>query len=274
MAPKLIIPVFNSSVIAVDDLIRVSGAGASMNYARIARGTANQVFGVNAAADGIGYRELSAIMDSVFGSAQGSIAYRDTTVWTALSPGTSGQFLKTQGSGANPLWADVSGSNPLILKVKTADEDVASSTVLQDDDDLFMTLSANTDYDIVGWIRYLVGSLNGLKFDFDFSGTVTSVHYTFDGSIAGGSSFTPTGFDVDLIANSDDTVAYQYLVYALGTDISFAPGGSESKRVLGVKIKLKVGLSGGVLKFRWAQNTSDPDGSTVQQGSYILARVA
>lgn len=38
-------------------------------------------------------------------AAQGNIVYRSGTAWERLTAGTSGQFLKTQGAGANPLWA-------------------------------------------------------------------------------------------------------------------------------------------------------------------------
>jgi len=53
---------------------------------------------------------LSAALDSSAGSTQGSILYRSATGWTQLGPGTPGQVLQTQGSGANPLWAIVAGS--------------------------------------------------------------------------------------------------------------------------------------------------------------------
>lgn len=35
---------------------------------------------------------------------QGDIVYFDGTNWVRLAAGTSGQFLKTQGAGANPIW--------------------------------------------------------------------------------------------------------------------------------------------------------------------------
>jgi hypothetical protein len=37
---------------------------------------------------------------------QGQILYYNGTDWTALDAGDSGQFLKTQGAGANPMWDD------------------------------------------------------------------------------------------------------------------------------------------------------------------------
>lgn len=56
---------------------------------------------------------LSSVMDKI-GSTQGSILFRSSTGWQALTPGTSGQVLETQGTGANPVWATVSGSLPSI----------------------------------------------------------------------------------------------------------------------------------------------------------------
>lgn len=52
----------------------------------------------------------SSSFDNLLCSTQGSIAYRNATVWVCLTPGTSGQFLKTLGSGANPLWATPAGA--------------------------------------------------------------------------------------------------------------------------------------------------------------------
>lgn len=43
-------------------------------------------------------------------STQGAILYRDGSQWTALSAGSTGQVLQTQGAGANPQWATVSGT--------------------------------------------------------------------------------------------------------------------------------------------------------------------
>jgi hypothetical protein len=40
------------------------------------------------------------------GSTRGSVLYRGAAGWAILTPGTSGQFLKTQGAGADPLWSD------------------------------------------------------------------------------------------------------------------------------------------------------------------------
>lgn len=48
---------------------------------------------------------VSSLFDSSMGSTQGSVLYRSSTTWTVLPPGTNGQVLTTQGTGANPVWA-------------------------------------------------------------------------------------------------------------------------------------------------------------------------
>jgi len=40
-------------------------------------------------------------------TAQGDIVYRDGSGLAKLGAGTSGQFLKTQGTGANPVWGSI-----------------------------------------------------------------------------------------------------------------------------------------------------------------------
>ena len=46
------------------------------------------------------------ISSLIIGSeAQGDIIYRAASAWARLGAGTSGQFLKTQGAAANPVWA-------------------------------------------------------------------------------------------------------------------------------------------------------------------------
>ena len=52
------------------------------------------------------FNSISSYLDS-FSNTQGSVLYRGSTGWQALSPGTSGYVLQTQGTGADPRWATV-----------------------------------------------------------------------------------------------------------------------------------------------------------------------
>lgn len=50
------------------------------------------------------------ILDQIT-STRGSVLYRGAGGWAALAPGTSGDFLKTNGAGADPAWATASGGS-------------------------------------------------------------------------------------------------------------------------------------------------------------------
>ncbi len=53
---------------------------------------------------------LTSLFDTLFGSSQGSILYRNATVWTTLGPGTANGLLQTGGAGADPQWTAPGGS--------------------------------------------------------------------------------------------------------------------------------------------------------------------
>lgn len=46
--------------------------------------------------------------------AQGDIMFYNGTDYVRLAPGTSGQFLKTQGAAANPVWATAAGTGDVV----------------------------------------------------------------------------------------------------------------------------------------------------------------
>lgn len=53
---------------------------------------------------------ISAVLDKLLGTTRGSVLYRGASAWSALGPGTSGNFLRTSGAGADPTWAAAPGS--------------------------------------------------------------------------------------------------------------------------------------------------------------------
>lgn len=60
--------------------------------------------------------DINALLDSI-SSTHGSVLFRGSTDWQSLPPGTSGQFLKTNGAGADPTWATSSGSQETELSM-------------------------------------------------------------------------------------------------------------------------------------------------------------
>ncbi len=73
---------------------------------------------------------LSEVLDFVGSAAQGDVLYRGAATWTRLGAGTSGQFLQTQGAGANPVWATASGGSGSPESVYEFDDFVANATTV------------------------------------------------------------------------------------------------------------------------------------------------
>ena len=78
----------------------VGGGGGTVNA-----GTAGQVAYYASSTNAVSGESLSALLDSALGNTQGDILYRGASAWSVLAPGTSGNFLQTQGAAANPQWA-------------------------------------------------------------------------------------------------------------------------------------------------------------------------
>ncbi len=52
----------------------------------------------------VGGKQLSELILVPANSQQGDVLIRDASGWTRLAAGSAGQILKTQGTGANPVW--------------------------------------------------------------------------------------------------------------------------------------------------------------------------
>ena len=58
---------------------------------------------------------VGSFLDQVFGSAQGTSIYRAAGSWTGLGPGTSGQFLQSNGTSANLSWGSIVGATGITI---------------------------------------------------------------------------------------------------------------------------------------------------------------
>ncbi len=140
----------------------------------------------------------------------------------------------------------------ILEAVKGADEDVTSSTTLQDDDDLKLTLEANTIYSFEAEIKF-----------FNTGGAGDSKHFW---SAADGTY----GFQV-LGTNQANTSITSNGMNE-GTSAGLVLGiVANNKNYTHVKGIIETGGAGGVFKLQWAQNVSDVIKLTVQADSYVRA---
>jgi len=77
---------------------------------------------------GLGATTVGSALDTEFSSTQGSVLYRGALGWAALSPGTSGQFLKTQGAAANPAWDSIPGGGDMLSTNNLSDVTSAATS--------------------------------------------------------------------------------------------------------------------------------------------------
>jgi hypothetical protein len=101
---------------------------------------------------------------------RGAILYRGAAVWSALLPGTSGDFLKTNGAGADPAWATPGGGGGslVLLEQHTAAASAsldftAGITALYDEYIFELVNVLNTTNSAIPWIR--MSTNGGVSYD-------------------------------------------------------------------------------------------------------------
>ena len=164
--------------------------------------------------------------DIALGSdAQGDIMYYDATNnWVRLPAGTSGNFLKTQGAGANPIWAADNNSGGTVTSVSTASANngvTATWSMASPTPALTIGLGAITPSSVaaVGTVTgsNLSGTNTGDQTNISGNaGTVTNGFYTTSflaGDITGnpGSNAIAAGVIVNADVNAAAAIAYSKL---------------------------------------------------------------
>lgn len=92
-------------------------------------GTAGHIGYYAATGSTISGQSLSALLDTLFGLAQGSILYRSATGWAVLGPGTTGYVLQSGGPGADPSWTASGGGGGGISTIVAAGVSSGAPTV-------------------------------------------------------------------------------------------------------------------------------------------------
>jgi hypothetical protein len=103
---------------AIDDVVSYNGS----SYVCIQAST-NNLPTVTAYWDIMTQKGTDADLLNIASTAQGDLYYNNGSAIARLGAGTSGQFLKTQGTGANPVWGTVSSD-----LVKLYDQDLSGAS--------------------------------------------------------------------------------------------------------------------------------------------------
>lgn len=133
--------------------------------------------------------------------------------------------------------------------VKTADESVTSSTVLQDDDELVIALEANRRYKLEGvlLVNGTGGNPPGFKFQWSLPASATLDGFVTT-AVSSVSAFSEAAAKSYISSGNDDAIPVQGVLITDGT--------------------------AGNATLQWAQNSSSGSATTVKAGSWIAIQRA
>ena len=92
----------NSTAYVIDDIVTSGGETFICIQASTGNATSSATYWTKLAEKGLDGTNVATTLTT-----QGDILYRDGSGLQRLGAGTSGQYLKTQGTGANPVWGTV-----------------------------------------------------------------------------------------------------------------------------------------------------------------------
>lgn len=170
--------------------------------------------------------------------------------WLRITTGT-GNTLDTDW---REVWSEI---NPVYSIVKTSEADaIANSAALATDNALFFTLAANTKYRGEGYVVVTTGGTADFKYDIDVGAATTDLINITTMHVDGAASTT-------LVTGN----------YTAATGAIAVAAGAGTQHVIRFSFIVHVSGSGGSLRFRWAQNTSDAATTAVKAGSWIAYQV-
>ena len=111
--------------------------------------------------------------------AQGTVMYYNGSTWVVLAPGTSGEALKTQGAGANPVWGAVSSTGDFANGGDTA----VAARVLGNNNAFNMGIETNA----VTWLDINTNGIplitGGMDANSDTAGVASTISSGIDASV-------------------------------------------------------------------------------------------
>jgi len=124
------------------------------------------------------------------GNVQGAVMYYNGTDWVVLTPGTSGEALKTQGAGQNVVWGAVSSTGDFANGGDTA----TANRTLGNNDNFAMGFETNA----INWLNINTDGIpqitGGLSANFDTAGVGTTLSSGIDASVTTIPITSSTGF--------------------------------------------------------------------------------
>lgn len=100
---------------------------------------------------------LTNVLDMVGSATHGDILYRGASAWSRLAAGTSGNVLRTNGSGADPSWVAPGGLDPWTYTKLSTDFTTANSA-LTDITGLTFTPASSTMYEFEAVLMIRTGT--------------------------------------------------------------------------------------------------------------------
>ena len=124
------------------------------------------------------------------GNVQGTVMYYSGTDWVVLTPGTSGEALKTQGAGQNVVWGAVSSTGDFANGGDTA----TANRTLGNNDNFELGFETNA----INWFNINTDGIpeitGGLSANFDTAGVASTLSAGIDASVTTIPLTSTTGF--------------------------------------------------------------------------------
>lgn len=157
----------------------------------------------------------------------------------------------------------VSGIGQRRFVKKTVDEGVTSSTTIQNDDALVVSLAANAEYELTCWVAANGSASGDIKMAWSLPAGVTGQRYCLGPDTSSATSTAAT------------TMRASCLTDSFTTEINYGVFATNQQSLILETLYITTAGTAGNAQLQWAQNASSATATTVEAGSYIrIERVA
>ena len=238
---------------AIDDVVSYNGSSYVAKTAttgNLPTVTANWDLMSQAGTNGTNGTDLTSTLTT-----QGDLVYRDASGLQRLGAGTSGYFLKTQGSGANPVWSEVTAK---FVKAQKFHETTRYSIG-----------SGSSDINLWNWGNFSKSSATSKLYYHGYCpGRRTENDHSFVKFTATDSASANETDNHNLVHGAHSSVSTNMLNLHGKFDTAFATGNVGLQMVLSSDNIANRGHGGGMI---WNTNNSDDNRlPSTSSGSYLM----